>query len=554
MSRIESTTLMSASSQAGDYARVEPRRGMRRWLRAAFAAALVVAIGGAVAWTGALRAFLSPRGAQLSYFTCTPTDLSLTLSESGEIKPVKSIDIHCELDSPQNTILFIVAESTAVKKGDLLVEFASDRITQEILTEEASLSRSTSDLEAARQELAIQLSQNASDVEKARTELEIARLDLKKYEDGDYPQKLNSVDLDIEQTTLEIERKQEELDKSRRLMDKGYITATKLRELDFELKRAQMTLEKHKLAKTILLQYEAPKERAQKQTAVTQAEQQFERVQKEAESKEKQALAKVANAEAQLNVTKSRLERLKSELAKCRITAPSDGTVRYADDDWRGDPIGPGKSVWKGQTLLKLPDTSQMMVATRIHESDRHKVEEGMPCLVTVPAVPGRTFSGKISKVAKYADSQRSWWNPELKEHATEIMLGESDPALSPGDTAQVKILVGDVSDVLAVPVVAVHSRGTRSFVFVRERDRPMPREVKIGRATTTMIEITDGLRSGDDVLMTPREDLLAMLPREDAGEKAPKPGEGRDARPARTASSGGTSGGGSGGAAKRGK
>ncbi len=553
MSRIESSDVLLPSAAVPGYARVRPSGWSRRLVRVAVAVGAIVVVAGALVWTGALRSWLSPRAAQLSYYTCAPTDLSLTLSESGEIKPVKSIDIHCELDSPQNTILFIVAESTAVKKGDLLVEFASDRITQEILTEEASLSRSTSDLEAARQELAIQTSQNASDIEKARTELEIARLDLKKYEDGDYPQKLNSVNLDIEQTTLEIERKQEELDKSKRLMDKGYVTATKLRELDFDVKKAQMTLEKHKLAKTILLQYEAPKERAQKQTAVTQAEQQFERVQKEAESKEKQAVAKVANAEAQLTVTKSRLERLRSELAKCRILAPSDGTVRYADDDWRGDPIGPGKSVWKGQTLLKLPDTSQMMVATRIHESDRHKVAEGMPCLVTVPAVPGRTFSGRISKVAKYADSQRSWWNPELKEHATEIMLDESDPALSPGDTAQVKILVGDVSNVLAVPVVSVHARGARSFVFVRAGSGAALREVKIGRATTTMIEIVEGLRAGDEVLMTPREDLLTLLPRDDLGDRQPKEGDKPGAGGARTASTGTPKPAG-GGAAKRGK
>jgi hypothetical protein len=144
--------------------------------------------------------------------------------------------------------------------------------------------------------------------------------------------------------------------------------------------------------------------------------------------------------------------------------------------------------------------------------------------VITVPAVPGRTFTGTLTKITQFADSERSWLNPNLKEHAAEIKLDDNDPALSPGDTAHIEIMIEEVPNVLAVPVQCVFTRGDKHFVFVRGGLSTAPRGIKLGRATTTLVEVTEGLTAGDEVVMAPDERLQAMLPAPSTTQPAPPP------------------------------
>jgi multidrug efflux pump subunit AcrA (membrane-fusion protein) len=197
--------------------------------------------------------------------------------------------------------------------------------------------------------------------------------------------------------------------------------------------------------------------------------------------------------------------------------------VKYAGDEggmrWGNDQrIAAGQKVFEGQVLLQLPDTSKMVVSTRIHEADRHKIREGLTCLVRVPAVPDQVFTGKLGKIAQFADSAHRWFNPELKEHTADILLDDTTAPVSPGDTAQIEIQIETVEDVLAAPVQCVHSRGSKNYVFVRDGRNSALREVSIGRASTTFVEILSGLSAGDEVFMHATEEMLTRLPSTDNG------------------------------------
>lgn len=492
----------------------------------ALAVLAVLAIG--LRWTGAWDRLWGVSSLAGDIYVVRPIDMNITLTESGELKPVKSIDVKCEMDGFQNTILYVIEESSKVKKGDLLVEFASDKLKEDELTEESALSRIESELAAATQDLDIQRNQNQSDIEKADSDVKIAELELEKYTNGDYQQKLTTAKLDIKQANLDIEKRREELEKSRRLEEKEFITKTRIKELEFELERANMTLQKAELALTILETYEKPKELLAKETARDQAVQEAERVRAQAESRERQAVAKLKDAQSRKALSESRLARIRGELGKCRIVSPADGVVQYASGDgWRDDDrIAAGQSVRKGQVILQLPDTSQMMVNTRIHEADRHMVDIGTPCLVKVPAVPGSTFRGKLTRMAQYADSAHRWMNPDLKEHSAEILLDDSNAPVSPGDTAEVTILIGELKGTLAVPVISVFTRGAHSFVFVQRGGEATLTEIQIGPSNTTMVQVTDGLSEGDRVLMHVTDELLAKLPRVEMTEQEQKPAE----------------------------
>lgn len=450
-----------------------------------------------------------------------PGMLNITLTEDGELEPRESVKIKCEVEG-QSTILFVVEESTRVKKGDLLVELASETLVDRLESEQMDLRRIQADLETGTEELEIQRNQNASGIKKAEIDLAVAELALRRYLEGDFQKQLKAVELDIEQTKMDIARKEDDLKKNRKLAAKGFVTPMKIEELEFDLRRAQMTKERHELSKRILLEYEKPMMEMQKTSTVDRAREELAREKQRALARENKSEARVTQYRDQLAQRQRRVERVQEQLGYCKLYAPAGGMVQYPTSGgwrWGSERIAAGEKVHEGQTLVELPDTSQMIVRTRIHEADRHLAKEGLSCVVTVTAVPGEKFSGKITKIDKFADSENRWLNPDLKEHGAEILLDPTDAPLSPGDTAEVKILIDTIEDALAVPVQCVFTRGSRSFVFVRDGGEPEPVEVTLGRSNTHMIEVVDGLKQGQQVLMKAEERLLAQLPTVDTAD-----------------------------------
>ena len=495
-----------------------PKWTVRRWW--VLAAIVVVIVGltlglrsAAVSWVERL---MGREDVSRAYHVVEPTTLQITLTEDGELKPRESAEIKCEVEG-QSTILFVVEESTRVKKGDLLVELASDALEERRRSKQMEVDRIQADYEAAVAELEIQRNQNAANIQAAEINLKVAGLDLEKYLKGDFVGQLKAVDLQIEQTEMEIKRKETDLDENRELAAKGWVTPKEIEDHEFALKVAKMQLERHQLSKEILLNYERPKVEMQRTSAVDRARSALQDERKRAKSREDKSVARVRQYTAQLENSREGLAKIEKQIERCKMYAPTDGVVQYPVGDrhrWgSGDRVAAGERVYEGQTLVVLPDTSQMLVTTRIHEADRHLLREGLPCLVTVPAVPGESFTGTIGKIDKFADSENRWLNPDLKEHGAEILLDPTDAPLSPGDSAEVKILIDTIEDTLAVPVQCAFTRGADSYVFARSGGGVEPVKVTLGRSNTSMVQIVEGLEGGQRVVMHADEQMLARLP-----------------------------------------
>lgn len=442
--------------------------------------------------------------------------LSVTLKEEGELKPVKSEELKCEVQSQGVKIEWVIDESTRVSKGDELMRLSADELKDRVEQEEIELRKMAASVEEAEENLKLTLSDNATRLRKAEVDLEVAILEQERYEKAEKERTKKGAGIEIKQAEMNLARKTDELNKSRPLAMRGFVTPVKIKELEDEVERLTMALERARLELRILTDYEFKKNEKQKSTAVAQADEELDREKQRATSREKQAEAKVVDQKGLFDVRQRRFQRLKEQVEKCTLTAPVDGIVMYGEageERYWGRRIGVGEQVFQGQTLLTIPDTSQMLVKTRIHEADRHRVSEGMTCVARVPAVPDHSFSGTLTKITQFADSENRWLNPNLKEHTAEIKLDDSDAPLSPGESAQVEILIEEVPDVLTVPVQCVFTRGPKHFVFVQGTVSAKPVEVQTGRGSTTMIELSQGVKDGDRVLLAPDERLLALLP-----------------------------------------
>ena len=165
--------------------------------------------------------------------------------------------------------------------------------------------------------------------------------------------------------------------------------------------------------------------------------------------------------------------------------------------------LEPGATVRNQQTLLKLPDMTEMHVKAKLHESVVKQVSEKAPAYVTIDAFPGDRLTGTVTKIAIMPDRGNFWLNPGLKSYITEVTLDKTPPNLKPGMSAQVEILVDTRPSVLQVPVSAVFVDKGFQVAYVRTPEGAAEtRRVEVGLSNDKRIEITKGIEEGEVVYL----------------------------------------------------
>ncbi|UCG31796.1 MAG: efflux RND transporter periplasmic adaptor subunit [Phycisphaerales bacterium] len=449
-------------------------------------------------------------------FVVEPRDLPIVLQEKGELKAKNSVEIKCEIEG-RTRILFLVPEGSVVKKGDLLVELASDQIEEKLRAERLKETAAIAASEAATKEYEIQLDQNASDIRKGELAVRIAELNKNKYEEGDWEQAKQEARLNLERAQEELRRATEKLADSEKLAAKNFISQLDLDDDKFRAYEAQISLQKAELALEILQKYTHEVDRARVESDWEEAKKELERIRKSADANEAKKKANKEGKQTELDYIQQEIKKYEGQLANCKIYAPSAGFVVYYNEDhrWGGETqIREGVEVHERQSILTIPDPAVMTAILRIHEAKVDKVQVGQKALVEVEGVPGETFTGQITKIARLADSRNRWLNQDLKEYETEVTLDPAEVELKPGATARVQIMVDHLEDVLAVPVQSIYSKAGQSFVFLDKGDdygEPVP--VRLGASNAEYVEVREGLKSGTAVLLAISEEMKRLIP-----------------------------------------
>ena len=225
-------------------------------------------------------------------------------------------------------------------------------------------------------------------------------------------------------------------------------------------------------------------------------------------------------------------EDLDRQLKACVIKASQPGLVAYGDLNASSsynysNSIEEGSAVRFRQTILTIPDMSQMGVKVNVHESQVKKVHIGQRALVRVDAEPGKLLEGKVAELAILPDSSSSRYTPNLKVYPATIHIDGFHPWLKPGMNAKVEIVVNLLADVLYIPVQSIEVDGDdHHFCYVSKGGSLERRPVVTGQFNEEFIEVRDGLQPGEDVALSlPKKAELEDQP-------APKPaGKPKDAK-----------------------
>ncbi len=486
---------------------------------------VLVAVGAPAGYWGWSRLAAPKDSGSIQLFTVARRSFPVTLNERGELKAARSLDIRCELEG-RSTIISLVEEGTQAKKGDLLVELASDEIVEKIRDAEIREATALAAYEAAVKELEILQDENASKIRKAELDLRLAELALEKYREGEAVELRQDATLDKEKADYVYRRTRDTLKDSEELHEQGFLTRIELDNDRFAHYEAGLNVKKADLGNQVIEKYTIPMALQEKESNVTEARKELERTRKAALASEAKATADRAAKKSELELIQEKLAKYRDQKVKSRIYAPADGLVVYArSQSWyRSETlIEKGAQVIERQSLIELPDTSSMKARIQVHEAQMERLRVGLPATVDIEGFSGQQFRGSVSRIAVLADSQNRYLNPNLKQYETEILLEGEFEKLKPGLTARVEILVAELTDVLAVPVQAVFAKAGRYYVFVERGGRTDPVPVEPGMSSNEFVEIRAGLDAGDRVYLAVTEQMKLLLPDEDA--------EGRRAR-----------------------
>jgi Cu(I)/Ag(I) efflux system membrane fusion protein len=155
-----------------------------------------------------------------------------------------------------------------------------------------------------------------------------------------------------------------------------------------------------------------------------------------------------------------------------------------------------GMRFMPGESLYQVADLSSVWVVADVYEQDIALIRTGSKAKVSINAYPDRTFNGTITYVYPTL-------KPETRTIPVRLEMSNPDQLLKPAMFAEVELPVGGKAKVLTVPNSAVIDSGTRRIVLVQLAEgRFEPREVKLGSRTDNYVEVMDGVKVGEQVVV----------------------------------------------------
>ena len=245
-------------------------------------------------------------------------------------------------------------------------------------------------------------------------------------------------------------------------------------------------------------QYEPPATIRQAEMNLDKAERALEQAVANYELKKSEANSKIRRAERRLQEEYEERDDLLAILEQFDIYAPHPGMVIYKKE-WGGAKRKVGSSInpWD-PVVATLPDLTQMISKTYVNEIDISKVEAGQTVELGVDAFPEREYTGTVLDVANVGEQLP---NSDAKVFEVVIQLNETDTTLRPAMTTVNQILTNSYQDVLYIPLEAVHSTDSMSFVYTVKQKRKQI--IDLGEANSNSIIVTEGLLEGDEIYLT---------------------------------------------------
>jgi RND family efflux transporter MFP subunit len=267
-------------------------------------------------------------------------------------------------------------------------------------------------------------------------------------------------------------------------------------ELDHQIAQAKATLEQDQAT---LQQTQASRELAQRTNArdsnlVKQGWLTLQQGDNDSLTLQAQQAA-VRVAESNIAAQEAQIRVLDQAKAYQRVVAPFDGVITQRN-------IDNGSLVLAGSTFMfTLMHSDVIRTQVFVPQDEAFGLEPGVDAVVRVPEIPGRTFPGKVTRIA-------SALQPGSRTLLTEIDVPNPDGALSPGIYCTVELLIPRKTPSMIIPADAVVFDQNGLHVALVENGVAHLQKITIARDFGTEVEVHDGVKPGDQVILNPMVNL----------------------------------------------
>ncbi|WP_395742463.1 efflux RND transporter periplasmic adaptor subunit [Prosthecobacter sp.] len=332
-------------------------------------------------------------------------------------------------------------------------------------------------------------------------------LEQKAQSDGEAQQKLRQLEDDLLLHRSELALAKQKVESSKRLAEKKFVTAAQMENDEVSFDKVELSVKTSETALALFKKYEFSKQCATYLAAYREALNKLQRTIRANRSRMAQAETRFSTAKRRYEMELAQRENLEQQLKACVIRAPQPGLVAYGDLNASSsynynNSIEEGATVRLRQTMLTIPDMSQMGVRVNVHESQIKKVRIGQPVKVRVDAEPGKELDGRVAELAVLPDSSSSRYTPNLKVYPCTIHINGYHPWMKPGMNAKVEIIVDQLADVLYVPVQSIEVEQDHHFCYISNNGALERREISTGLFNDEFIEVRDGLNGGEAVAL----------------------------------------------------
>ena len=201
-------------------------------------------------------------------------------------------------------------------------------------------------------------------------------------------------------------------------------------------------------------------------------------------------------------IAQAQLQRARDLLQYSRLTAPFTGivTARFVDPG-AFIPAATTGSTPQTAAVVTLMDYSRVRVQVFVPEPETPFIRDGVPAKVSIEELPGRAFSGSVTRFAHALD-------PATKTMLTEIEMPNPTGELRPGAYATVQLEVERKQNALIIPVQALLTEKAGTSVFTLSDGKAKKTPVHVGFNDGTNVEIANGIRDDERVILPGKQPL----------------------------------------------
>ena len=401
-------------------------------------------------------------------------DLTSVVTASGEIKPRNYINIGSNAQGAARITDILVVEGARVKQGQLLAKLESVQPEAEVAAQRATVSSTEADSSAAEAAL------KASD------------------------SNIRTLQANLDRVKADLQRAKADYDRAKLLLDQGLISRQ-----DYDNRRAAFD------------SFTA---------AIPEAEARI----MQARAQREQFAAQMAAAQRRIAVSQANLRRASDSLQRTMSTSPIDGVVTNLPVRV-GETVVPGIQNSAASLIMTIADMSLITAEVKVDETDIVNVKLDQTADITIDAIPGKTYKGKVIEIGNtailrstgLAASQSAISSQEAKDFKVVIALENPPDEIRPGLSCTAKIVTATRPKSLSIPIQALTVRTKGDLekkegqkeepvtdpaalrakkeeiqgVFVVRGEKAVFVKVDTGITGATDIEVLNGLNEGDEII-----------------------------------------------------